>query len=100
MLTGEPMPVAKVSEAPSWVPPSTGMAPFVSGWSTSGDDTVLSRIIRLVEQAQGSKAPIQRLADRVSAIFVPVVISIAVATFVVWYDFGPEPAYLHGLVAG
>jgi Cu+-exporting ATPase len=53
----------------------------------------------MVQQAQGSKAPIQRLADRISAVFVPVVISIAIATFVVWFDFGPEPAALHGLVA-
>src|SRR5439155_9065890 len=64
-----------------------------------GRDTVLSRIIRMVHQAQGSKAPIQRLADRISAIFVPVVLSIAVATFVIWFDFGPSPAYLHGLVS-
>ena len=64
-----------------------------------GGDTVLSRIIRLVQQAQGSKAPIQRLADRISAVFVPVVLSIAIVTFVVWFDFGPAPAYLHALVS-
>jgi P-type Cu+ transporter len=64
-----------------------------------GQDTVLAQIIRLVQQAQGSKAPIQRLADRISAIFVPVVISLAIATFVLWFDFGPPPAYLWGLVA-
>jgi Cu+-exporting ATPase len=60
---------------------------------------VLSRIIRLVQEAQGTRAPIQRLADRISAVFVPVVISIAIATFVIWFDLGPEPAYLHALVA-
>ena len=64
-----------------------------------GGDTVLSRIIRLVQQAQGSKAPIQRLADRISAVFVPVVLSIAIVTFVVWFDLGPAPAYLHALVS-
>ena len=64
-----------------------------------GSATVLSRIIRLVQQAQGSKAPIQRLADRISAVFVPVVLSIAVVTFVVWFDLGPAPAYLHALVS-
>ena len=64
-----------------------------------GADTVLSRIIRLVQEAQGSKAPIQRLADRISAIFVPVVIVIALVTFGLWLAFGPEPAYLHALVA-
>jgi Cu+-exporting ATPase len=52
-----------------------------------------------VQQAQGSKAPIQRIADRISAVFVPIVISIAIATFVVWFDFGASPAYLRGLVA-
>ena len=60
---------------------------------------MLSRIIRLVQQAQGSKAPIQRLADRISAVFVPVVLSLAIVTFVVWFDFGPEPAYLQALVS-
>ena len=62
-------------------------------------DTVLSRIIRLVQQAQGSKAPIQRLADRIAAVFVPVVMGIAAVTFVVWLVVGPEPAYLHALVS-
>jgi Cu+-exporting ATPase len=64
-----------------------------------GGETVLSRIIRLVQQAQGSKAPIQRLADRISAVFVPVVLSVAIVTFVVWFDIGPAPAYLHALVS-
>ena len=64
-----------------------------------GQDTVLAQIIRLVQQAQGSKAPIQRLADRISAVFVPVVIALAVVTFVVWLLLGPSPAYLWALVA-
>jgi Cu+-exporting ATPase len=64
-----------------------------------GPDTVLSQIIRLVQQAQGSKAPIQRLADRISGVFVPVVILLAIATFVAWLVWGPAPSYLHGLVA-
>ena len=63
-----------------------------------GKDTVLSQIIRLVEEAQGSKAPIQRLADKVSGIFVPVVIAISLATFFVWYLIGPEPAFTFALV--
>jgi Cu+-exporting ATPase len=64
-----------------------------------GPDTVLSQIIRLVQQAQGSKAPIQRLADRISAVFVPIVIALAIATFVVWFYLGPAPSYLWGFVA-
>jgi Cu+-exporting ATPase len=99
MLTGEPLPVSK------------GPADVVIGGTLNrngalrfrarrvGQDTMLAKIVRLVQQAQGSKAPIQRLADRVSAVFVPVVLSLAVATFVVWFDFGPSPAYLHALVA-
>jgi len=99
MLTGEPTPVRK----------ATGDAVVGATLNRNGAlrfrvervgaDTVLSRIIRLVQQAQGSKAPIQRLADRVSAVFVPVVISIAIATFVIWFLVGPEPSYLHALVS-
>jgi Cu+-exporting ATPase len=99
MLTGEPVPVGK---APGDA--VTGATLNRNGAirfrvDRVGADTVLSRIIRLVQEAQGTRAPIQRLADRISAVFVPVVISIAIATFVIWFDFGPEPAYLHALVA-
>jgi Cu+-exporting ATPase len=99
MLTGEPVPVAK---APG--DPVTGATLNRNGAlrfqvDRVGADTVLSRIIRLVQEAQGTRAPIQRLADRISAVFVPVVISVAIATFVIWFDVGPEPAYLHALVA-
>ena len=65
-----------------------------------GRDTMLSQIVRLVQQAQGSKAPIQRLADLASSYFVPAVIFIAIATFVVWFDFGPDPALTFALVSG
>jgi P-type Cu+ transporter len=99
MLTGEPVPVRR--EAGDRVIGATlnRNGAFHFSVSRVGQDTVLSQIIRLVQQAQGSKAPIQRLADRISAVFVPVVLSLAVATFVLWFDRGPEPAYLHGLVA-
>ena len=99
MLTGEPVPVTK-GPGDSVVGATlnrNGALRFRV--DRTGADTVLSRIIRLVQEAQGTRAPIQRLADRISAVFVPVVISIAIATFVLWYDFGPEPAYLHALVA-
>jgi Cu+-exporting ATPase len=99
MLTGEPVPVAKgAGEAVVGATLNRNGALKVRV-DRVGADTVLSRIIRLVQEAQGSRAPIQRLADRISAVFVPVVISIAIAAFVVWFDFGPEPAFLHALVS-
>jgi P-type Cu+ transporter len=99
MLTGEPVPVSKGPGSPVIGATLNRNGALRFQVARVGRDTVLSHIIRLVQQAQGSKAPIQRLADRISAIFVPVVISLAIATFVLWYDFGPSPAYLHGLVA-
>ncbi len=99
MLTGEPVPVSRGAGDRVIGATLNRNGAFHFSVSRVGQDTVLSQIIRLVQQAQGSKAPIQRLADRISAVFVPVVLSLAVATFVLWFDFGPEPAYLHGLVA-
>jgi Cu+-exporting ATPase len=99
MVTGEPIPVAK---APGDVVigatiNQTGSFRFRA--TKVGRDTMLAQIIRLVQQAQASKAPIQRLADAVSRVFVPVVVFISIATFVVWFDFGPDPAATRGLVA-
>jgi P-type Cu+ transporter len=99
MLTGEPMPATKGPGDTVIGGTLNRNGAFRFRVERAGRDTVLSRIVRLVQQAQGSKAPIQRLADRISAIFVPVVLSIAVATFVIWFDVGPSPAYLHGLVS-
>jgi Cu+-exporting ATPase len=99
MLTGEPLPVTK-SPGDKVVGATINRGgSFQFRVTQVGRDTVLSRIIRLVEEAQGSKAPIQRLADRISAVFVPAVILIAIATFAIWSLTGPEPAYLHALVA-
>jgi Cu+-exporting ATPase len=100
MLTGEPAPVRK-AVGDSVVGATLNRNGALHFRVTRvGEDTVLSQIIRLVRQAQGSKPPIQRLADRISAVFVPVVILVAVATVTVWTILGPEPSYLHGLVAG
>ena len=99
MLTGEPTPVRKAAGDPVIGATLNRNGAIRLRVERVGGDTVLSRIIRLVQQAQGSKAPIQRLADRISAVFVPVVISIAIATFVAWFVLGPEPAYLQALVS-
>jgi len=90
MLTGEPMPVDK-KEGDSVVGATINKNGFLKFQATKvGKDTVLAQIIRLVERTQGSKAPIQRLADSVAGVFVPVVIGIAVLTFLVWYFIGGE----------
>jgi Cu+-exporting ATPase len=99
MLTGEPLPVAKAAGDGVVGATMNRNGALRVRVTRVGRDTVLAGIIRLVQQAQGSKAPIQRLADRVSAVFVPVVLSIAVATFVLWYLLGPAPSYLHALVS-
>jgi Cu+-exporting ATPase len=98
MVTGEAMPVTK--EAGDTVIGATinQTGAFRFRATKVGTDTVLAQIIHLVEQAQASKAPIQRLADSVSRVFVPLVIFISIATFVVWFDVGPDPALTRGLV--
>ncbi len=91
MITGESMPVRKApgDEVIGATLNKTGSFRFRA--TKVGKDTALSQIIRLVQDAQGSKAPIQRLADVISGYFVPVVISIAIATFIIWFNFGPAP---------
>jgi len=71
---------------------------FVMGAERVGDETLLARIVQLVSRAQRSRAPIQRLADRVSAWFVPLVIAVAIVTFVIWFRVGPQPRLAHALV--
>ncbi len=98
MVTGESLPVTK-GEGDTVIGATinqTGAFHFEA--TKVGKDTMLSQIIRLVEQAQGSKAPIQRLADLIASRFVPVVIFIAIGTFVVWFNFGPTPALIFALV--
>jgi P-type Cu+ transporter len=99
MVTGEPMPVAK--EAGSKVIGATinQTGSFVMKALHVGSDTMLSRIVQMVSDAQRSRAPIQRLADTVSGWFVPAVIAVAVLAFAVWAIYGPEPSYSYGLIA-
>ncbi len=98
MLTGEPLPVAKRPGEKVVGATVNGAGALRVRTTGVGRDTVLARIIRLVREAQTTRAPVQQLADRVSGIFVPVVLSIAIATFVLWFDFGPEPAGLNALM--
>ncbi len=97
MLTGESLPVAKRPGDPVIGATLNRTGSFTFRTTRVGRDTVLAQIIRLVEEAQGSKAPIQRLADRVSAVFVPLVLAAAGLTFAVWALWGPEPALLFAL---
>jgi Cu+-exporting ATPase len=99
MITGEPMPVAKQSGDPVIGATINQTGAFRFRATRVGKDTMLAQIIRLVEQAQGSKAPIQRVADAVSSYFVPVVILIAIATFVAWFVAGPQPSFTSALVS-
>jgi len=98
MITGESMPVEKPSGSKVIGATVNGSGSFVMRAEHVGADTLLAQIVRMVSQAQRSRAPIQRLADRVAAWFVPAVITIAVLTFVVWGLFGPQPRFAHALV--
>jgi Cu+-exporting ATPase len=98
MLTGESLPVEKRPGDAVIGATLNTVGSFVFETTKVGRDTVLAQIIRLVEEAQGSKAPIQRLADGVAAIFVPAVIGIAAATFGIWLVWGPPPAFLFALL--
>jgi Cu+-exporting ATPase len=99
MVTGESIPVEKDKgdEVIGATLNTSGAFKFKA--TKVGKDTVLSQIIKLVEEAQGSKAPIQKMADFVSSIFVPVVIGIAVVTFIVWLIWGPTPSITFALVS-
>jgi len=99
MLTGEPLPVPKKigDEVIGATVNTTGSVTFRA--LRVGKDSALGQIVQLVEDAQSTKAPIQRLADRVAGVFVPIVIALAIAAFVVWFDFGPEPAILFSTIA-
>ncbi len=99
MITGESMPVTKEVGAKLIGGTMNKTGGFVMEAGKVGRDTMLSRIVQMVAEAQRSRAPIQRLADEVSGWFVPAVIAIAVIAFAVWMWLGPEPRFAHGLVA-
>ncbi|MFH1755085.1 MAG: heavy metal translocating P-type ATPase, partial [Candidatus Latescibacterota bacterium] len=98
MLTGESMPVDKGPGDEVIGATINRSGAFTFRATKVGKDTALSQIIQLVREAQGSKAPIARLADKVAGYFVPAVIVIAIITFIIWFDFGPPPAIRYALV--
>lgn len=98
MLTGESMPVPKENGREVFAATMNRSGSFIFRATRIGAETALAQIIRLVEEAQGSKAPVQRLADRVASVFVPVVFAIAVITFVVWYHMVPEATFSRALL--
>jgi Cu+-exporting ATPase len=98
MVTGESIPVAKKTGDKVIGATINGTGSFVMQAEKVGADTLLSRIVQMVSEAQRSRAPIQGLADKVSAYFVPAVVLIAVGTFIIWSLVGPEPKLAHALI--
>src|SRR5215218_6858328 len=98
MITGESIPVMKREGDEVIGATMNTSGSFRLEATKVGEDSALHQIMRMVEEAQGSKAPIQRVADRISAVFVPAVIGVAAVTFVVWLVFGPEPALTFALL--
>jgi P-type Cu+ transporter len=99
MVTGEPMPVEKTAGSRVTGATINETGTFVMRAERVGADTLLAQIVRMVGDAQRTRAPIQRLADRVAAWFVPAVVLIAIAAFAAWSIWGPEPRFAHALVA-
>jgi len=98
MLTGESIPVEKMADSPVFGATINKTGSFRFRATKVGTDTALAQIIKLVQEAQGSKAPIQRLADQVASYFVPIVMGIAAVTFGVWLFAGPSPAFTYALL--
>ena len=99
MLSGEPVPVLKKEGDPVFAGTINQKGSFSFRATRVGSETRLSQIIRMVQEAQGSKAPVQKLVDRIAAVFVPVVMGIALLSFVVWVIFGGENGFTQGLLA-
>jgi Cu+-exporting ATPase len=98
MISGEPIPVSKAPGDPVTGGTVNGTGAFVMEAKRVGSETLLAQIVKMVSEAQRSRAPIQRLADQVSGWFVPLVIVIAVLTFIAWALYGPAPAFAYALV--
>jgi Cu+-exporting ATPase len=98
MLTGESLPVEKVAGAQVFGATTNRTGSFTFRAAKIGTDTVLSQIIRLVEEAQGSKAPIQKMADVVASYFVPIVIGVASLSFLLWWSLGPSPSLTYSML--
>jgi P-type Cu+ transporter len=98
MITGEPIPVEKAPGSQATGGTVNGTGAFVLKAERVGADTLLARIVKMVSEAQRSRAPIQRLADRVSAVFVPAVMAVAIVTFAIWALVGPQPKLAYALV--
>lgn len=98
MITGEPIPVDKKVGDTVIAGTINGTRSFVMIAEKVGSETLLSQIIQMVNDASRSRAPIQKLADRVAKYFVPTVVAISILTFILWAKFGPEPAYIYGLI--
>jgi len=98
-MTGEPLPVERGAGDQVIGGTLNGSGSFVMQAEKVGEDTLLSQIVQRVSEAQRSRAPVQRLADRVAAWFVPVVVAVAIVAFGIWFWFGPAPAGAHALIA-
>ncbi|MCB7481491.1 heavy metal translocating P-type ATPase [Christiangramia sediminis] len=98
MITGEPIPVDKREGDKVSSGTINGNQSFTMTAEKVGNETLLAQIIKMVNEASRSQAPIQKLADRISAYFVPIVVAISVITFIVWAVYGPDPAYVYALV--
>src|SRR5229473_3964028 len=98
MITGESVPVEKMASSRVIGATVNGNGSLVMRAERVGSETMLAQIVQMVSQAQRTRAPIQRLADKVAGWFVPAVIAIAVVTFIVWVSFGPEPRFAHAIV--
>ena len=98
MISGEPIPVDKKSDDPVIAGTINGNRSFVMIAEKVGSETLLSQIVKMVNDASRSRAPIQKLADSIAKYFVPIVVIVSVVTFFVWAQFGPEPAMVYGFI--